>query len=720
MRDWSNLSGLPSAQVTVSPDIKRRWSLDRLFRPSSIAIVGASDGQLRSVNASSAIRKAGIELHLVNPNKVQVHGQPTVPSLEAIGKPVDAVLSLVGPAVTVEVVEQAAALGAGGVVAIAGGFGEGGGEGSDLAARLAVLGQDIPVIGPNCNGLINVRSGARLSGAPHLPLKAGHIACVTHSGGFMGAFGIAGCERGVGFSYLASTGNETVVDIADCLDFLVRDEETCAIGLIIESVRRPDAFFAAVRRAHQVGKPIVALKLGKSVRAQELALSHTGAIAGEYRVYQSAFRQHGIMMAEDFVDLIDRLAVFEHLEPRRWCRVDGLAIASLSGGWASLATDIAVEEGVAIPALQREGTAIRALVPSAEVVNPLDLTGIAMSRPDMVLGALEVLMASPDVDALVLQWFLDEASESHGQALIAPAKELAARFGKPIFIGSVEDGRVGSWASELPRSGLVPGRGPRATLRAIRSMSEFAAFRDRPRTSRPAIIRPFGEERRCVVQSEVGPMLDFESAMHLLDSAGIPRAPFVVVAKDGMAPTVLPFGFPCVVKLADVAHRTELGAVRINVGKSQLAAAIAEMRRIAQSHGASQKVAIQPMLRFHSEAFVGIKSDSELGPMVMAGVGGIFVELLQAVAGRIAPLDEGDAEDVLDELAASRVTTGFRGAPPWDRASLSAILLNASDLAVSSKAWLRSLDINPLCFGGDGFVAVDALCLVRENKLPTS
>jgi acyl-CoA synthetase (NDP forming) len=208
--------------------------LSRLFQPRTVAVVGASENQPRSNTSVGAMLEAGLRLHLINPNRATVYGRSTHPNLSAIGEPIDAVFVLTGAATAVEVVREAARLGVGGVVVIGAGFQEAGPEGAALERRLIDAAASTPVLGPNCNGFINVISGARLSGAPRMPLTQGGLGFVTHSGATIGPTGIAGVERGIGFSYLISTGNEAVVDISECIDFLAHDQGTRAICLLIE------------------------------------------------------------------------------------------------------------------------------------------------------------------------------------------------------------------------------------------------------------------------------------------------------------------------------------------------------------------------------------------------------------------------------------------------------------------------------------------------------
>jgi acyl-CoA synthetase (NDP forming) len=689
-------------------------ALHRFFRPASVAVVGASDRQERSNNAVLSMRAAGMMLYFVNPNRAEAYGERTYPDLRSIGAPVDAVLSLVPATAALRAVADAREAGAGGIVVIAGGFGESGPEGAELERRLREAAGGLPVLGPNCNGFVSPGNGARLSGAPRaLEFPAGSIGVVSHSGAMLGSLGLAAAGRGVGYSSLISTGNETVLDMAAALEFLVDDEDTRCIALVIETVRNPERFFAAVRRATGRRKPIVALKLGRSDRGQEIATSHTGALAGEAWVYDAALRQHGITVASDLVDLLDRVALLAQIPTDRWTRVDGLVVAGLSGGTSALASDVCAEEGIELPRLTELTDAINAVLPERTTINPLDMTGFVMGNAEAIRQVLDVVGGSDQVDAVVLQWFLDEATGEAGAAFVEAAVGAAKRLDKPVIIGSVEDSHPGEWARNLPSQGVAIGRGLRATARGLRTMGDFQRFVQRQAGEEaPTPVPPVSRPDARPVETDAGLMLPFDAAMSVLSSAGIPIAPYVVLEADGDRGP-LPFAPPYVLKLADVPHRSDIGAVRTGVGPEDFANTVAELRTIAREHGAPARVVVQPQVTIDGEALLGVQGQSDLGPLVVFGLGGIFVELLGKVSGRLAPLTSADADDLLDELAGTGVFAGARGRRPWDRAQLVDVLMTTGRLAAGARHWLRSMDVNPLALTPQGFVALDALCLVH-------
>src|SRR5216683_761419 len=231
------------------------------------------------------------------------------------------------------------------------------------------------------------------------------------------------------------------------------------------------------------------------------------------------------------------------------------------------------------------------------------------------------------------------------------------------------------------------------------------------------ILPPLPRPVVAPVPQPEGDMLPFDATMRLLASRGIPVAPYAIVTADADPGVVeIPFAGPYVVKLADVAHRTEHGAVRLSVEPAALPAAVTELRHIAVADGLSPVVAVQPMVTATGEALLGIQGESELGPLVAFGLGGIFVEALGTVAGRMAPFTAGQARELIDEFRDVKVIHGFRGRAPWDLDALAAILASASRLAAGGREWIASLDVNPLLYGPDGFQAVDALLLLRTGS----
>ena len=691
-----------------------RPPLGRVFDPKSVAIVGASDTGHFGANSKGTL-DSDADVFFVNPRYPTVFGRPTYPSLRSIGRPIDAVYSVMSAERTTDLVEEAADCGAGGVITIAGGFAEVGPEGAALQerVRVAAWGANMPIIGPNGVGYINVPKRLDLTMLNHFSRRPGGCSVIAHSGATIEAIGASAWRAGgVGFNMMISAGNEPVTDMSDYLSYLVDDPDTKVIGLIVEKIRRPEAFFAAAARARAAGKPIVAVKLARTDRTQRMAKSHTGSLTGDAWVYEQAFRQAGIISAGEIDELVDRVQFLEQLPTSMWRPVRGLFVLTGTGGFAAMSADLADEEGVDIPEVERLSEWISTVVPGGAVPNPLDTTGFIGSRPEILEAVIDKFLDAPELDCHIFSsQFADWDANARPSAV--RFAERAKPAGQPAIIAPLAG--VGGWWLEDLRTdyGVAIGNGLRGCLRGVNTMARFMRGRPDARVpdvrSVPAAPRPAA----AAVVGEAGPMLPFAATMELLASAGIPVARYQLVA-GGEEPGSPLFDGPYVVKLADVAHRTEHGAVRLGVPVEGLAGAVDELRALAAREGLPDTVAIQQMIEGDGEAFIGIRASSELGPVVAFGLGGIFVEVLGRVSGCIAPMTLADAGEILAEFDDLKVLDGLRGRPAWDRDALARILVAAGSLAATGRDWITTFDINPLVHGPDGLVAVDGLCLLRE------
>ena len=683
-------------------------NLTRLLNPRSIAIVGASERRSMSnvamANLEGAVA-AGVDLHLINPNAREAYGQQTSPSLKQIGGAVDAVLSLVGADRTIGVVDEAGAIGAAGVVVVASGFAEAGEDGVVLQQQLVATANahGLAIIGPNCTGFANMTAGISLFTGTAVDVRAGGISVVSSSGYLMRAAMVAARERNLGIRLAVSAGNEAVTTLADYVDAFIADEETTVICAIVEKLREPEAFFELAARARAAGKPVIVLKLGRTERARDIVKSHTGAITSEGWLYDVAFRSAGVLVADGIDDLFDLASMFEQLPAADRAPVERVAILTSSGGAAALAIDTLSGDDVQLPALAELVEPLRQYIPGVMVANPLDLTGFTMSDPESMVAVLELFIGSDDVDAVAVAWWIGDDDEERAKVLLDPIRRVAGD--KPIVMSTLESSRVGRWTDhvDIPRFGF--GRSLAGTARGLGALRRHA----RPlgaltNIDQPSIPRPAG-----VVITDAGPIVGFEATMRLLEDAGVPVARWWVWDEhwtgDGRY----------VVKLGDVAHRTELGAVRVGVDGGDVAGVAAELIAVATRAGVSDKVVVQELVSGLGEAFIGTQNGTEVGDVVVAGLGGVLVELTRQVVGRTLPLRNGDVGSMLDEFGGDTVFTGIRGAAPWNQVSVGAAIEAAAQLSQRSCDWLVSMDINPLICDADGCVAVDALMIVRPD-----
>jgi acyl-CoA synthetase (NDP forming) len=700
-----------SDDARIPEDVKRR-QLERLFNPRTIAMVGADESNPYAKSCLYTVN-SDADIYFVNARSNSFFDHPTVPTLADVGIPVDAVYSMMSAERTTALAEEAAELGAGGLITIAGGFAEVGGEGAKLQDRLRAAGLrgSMPIIGPNGVGYINVPKFLDLTMFVRFERRVGGVSIISHSGAVLESFSASAWRAGgVGLNMLISAGNEPVTDMADYLDYVVDDPETRVICLVVEKIRRPAAFFAAAARAREAGKPIVAIKLARSERTQKMAKSHTGSLTGDAWVYEQAFKQAGIQLADEVDELVDRVQFLEQIKPEKWSPVNGLFVITATGGFAAMAADLADSEHVEIPDVPELAEWVGTVLPGTTVANPLDATGFAATRHELFTTLMETYTNNPAFDAVA---FFHQVAEWDTRATVLST--LYADFIKTLEMPGVISplaGHGGRWLEDLRGDNEVGvGNGLRGSLRGLSTMARFMRSRKDARVAPASNVPEKPRPAAVPVDSEIGPILSFRDTMDLLASVGVPTARFHVVESDESVS--MPFPGPYVVKLADLAHRSEHDAVRLGIDQAGLSSAVDELRDLARRESLPSVVAVQEMVPGRGEAFIGVRGSSELGPVLAFGLGGIFVEVLKRVSGRLAPLSKDDANELVAEFDDLGVLNGVRGQGAWDREQLEGILVSVGQLAAAGRSWIDTIDINPLIQGPEGLVAVDGLVVLR-------
>ena len=515
---------------TGQDDRERRSArLRRLLVPRTVALVGLSDTSPFGPTVAPLLDAGTAEIIMVTPRYPSVFGRTTVPSLTEVGRPVDAVMSFMSAERTVALVEEAADLDVGGLVLVAGGFAETNADGDVLQGRLRAAAErsGLEIVGPNGLGFINVRHGIPMTIASAHRRRPGGISIVSQSGAMLSGVAMAAwAYRGCGLNVLVSAGNEAVTDLAAYVDYLVDDPETKAIGLVIEKIRRPEAFFAAARRAVEAGKPIVALKLARSARTQEMAASHTASLTGDAWVYDVALRQAGVELAYDPEELVDRLALFDQIPEDRRSPIEKLAVVTMTGGFASLTADLATAEGVDVPALDSFRPWVRETLPGITVPNPLDTTGLGAAMwKEIVTRYIE----SDETDSLMVIHPVAEEDAPQGGTIVKDLGEAVAGSDKPVVLANCS-GVPGEWAMQGTGPGVAAGRGLRGTLRGLATLGHF----HRLRSDLPPVagqVPGAGRPAAAAIQVAEGLMLPFAAGMDLIAAHGIPTAPYRLIGE---------------------------------------------------------------------------------------------------------------------------------------------------------------------------------------------
>lgn len=686
---------------------KPKADLAALFAPKGVAFVGVSEDQSRYGGRMLRYCLDGGYaggIYPVNPKYETVMGLRCYPEAAAIDKPVDVVVALVGP-------ERLPALydamtGRAQFIIVVGDLVPGGAP--DRDARLAEFRRKIAaggprLIGPVCLGVVAPHAKLAMCGSSTLPgglPRAGEVALASQSGGIVSGVIDRARLSGVGFSAMVSGGGDFDLDTCDYLEFFIADPNTRAIALYAEGLDDYDRFFTLAERARAAGKPVVFMKPGFSEAGADAALSHTGRVAGDRAVQASAFRRHGIVLATDIDDLH---ATASLLAGKRFKAGTGVGAATLSGGYAVALGDALSDAGLPMAKLT-EATKKRLSEDAGQPrpANPVDLAG----RPspghelqDMIAG-VEALDADPNVGAV----YYGEMAFLGMDKAAKPLADFAHRASKP-FVACWQGGPiVGEVHAGLRAGGVIAFDTPTTAIRALKGLHEYGRIVENRPPATPA--RRHGPER--LGRFGAGLMPEAEAYAFLADY-GIPVAPHALVrTPDEAAKAAAKLGRSVALKgmVADVAHKTERGLVRLGLSGAAVTEAAEEMKR---REPGIEGFLVQAMAEPGFEMLVGVTSDVHVGPAVVVGFGGIFAEAMGPPAVEVAPLNTRIAEEMLARIDPKGLLSGYRTGKRYDRAGLVSLLVALGHLAHDHRGRVREIDLNPVIVSASGAGAVDAL-----------
>lgn len=700
-----------------------------LMRPRSVAIVGDTPGPGRGAAIHDGLLRYGFTgpIYPVNPKYQEIKGLKAYPSLLDIPDPVEFVAVALGQAHALRVMQEAVRKQVKAMLYIASGFSETGDEGREAQAQLRQLAQEhgIAVCGPNCYGVANIQGKfVAYSGPLATPMQTGPVALVFQSGALTHSVTDPVISRGTGYSFIVTTGNEAVTELADYIEYIADDPVTRVIACFVEGFKDPQHFIAAARKAIANGKRMVVLKVGRSELAQKATMAHTGSLAGEDRALDALLRQLGVIRVHDLDELIETAELLTHISD---IGPGTPAILSISGGSCGIMADLAQDLGLQLRSPGPESTArLREVLPAfATVNNPLDLTGAVGEDPSILPRSLAILAADPAVSLVSYAINTPIASDPGGQGMyLNMARAMVDSYrasGKPHVVFSMSSGRYEEAIARMCREAGVPAlQGMRPALAAItRLQRATGAIQQLADPAELAGPPPAGLQ--ALVRGSVTTALTERESKSVLALAGVPvTAERLAQSAEEAVSLAADMGYPVVMKIdsPDIMHKTDAGCVRLGVADATaVAAAYAEILANARRYDAQARIGgvlVQEMVRGGVETLIGVTSHAGLGPAVVFGLGGIFVEALQDVSMRMAPLTAADAAEMVREIRAARVLRGFRGQPPVDLAALERTLVQVGKLAWWLRADLKELDINPMLAlpEGKGVKALDAL-LVR-------
>ncbi|RJG22071.1 acetate--CoA ligase family protein [Massilia cavernae] len=695
-------------------------SLGRLLRPRSIALIGVSAEPGSAGGAVlSNLERFGYQgnIHLVSRTQKEVHGRPCVASVDDLPHGVDVAVLGVPQAAILGTLESCAARGVGAALVFASGFAETDAAGKAAQLELATVAgrNNLPVLGPNCLGFVNYIDNVPLTFEAVPPTKgAAGVAVLAQSGAMAANIRMALVSRGCPVAYAISTGNEAVVAVEDLLEWLIDDPHTHAISLLVEQIRNPERFLALAEKAMSHGKPLVMLHPGRSERARDAAMSHTGAMAGNYSIMAVLAAASGVVHVDTLDELFDVTLLLNRFPSGA---AGGTAILTNSGACKGVALDFAEAIGLELPLLAPETvSSLQALLPAfASAENPLDITTAGMKDASLFGTTAMTLLDDPGVGSLVVTVM----GGSPGQQL-AKANALVpclSKSTKPAVIAYMgDDSPLAEGLSDVMRAGAVPFfRSPERAMRAMRALANYW------RVAQTMGSREAGPQVPAAEFPRRGLLAEYQ-AKALLAPLGL------AMPRGGLAKTVneaidiaREIGYPVVMKAQapELPHKSDVGGVAIKIADAagvrdaweRIRTSVLRARPELELDG----LLVESMAPSGLEMVVGARRDPEWGAVVLIGLGGIWIETLKDF--RLIPVAASRQQVLaeIEKLRGAALLHGTRGAPALDIEALAdSIMLLAAVMRANPE--LVEIDINPLVVfeAGKGVLALDALMVTRS------
>lgn len=712
----------PAPRITASDT--RDFS--SLFNPRGIAVVGASSDLTRiggqPIRALTEFGYKG-EVYPVNPKYDEIKGLRCYPDVSQVPQPCDVALVAVSAKLVPQVIEQCGEAGIGFAVVLSAGFGELGEKGKDLQAQLdaAIERSGVGIVGPNCQGILNLKDRVYNGfGAPfqNPDFESGPIAMVTQSGGF--GYAVMGLAEysGVGFNYVASTGNEADIDMLDLLAYFVEQDDIEIVSAYMEGITDGRRLLDIGARSLELGKPILVWKVGNSDTGRRAAESHTANLTSGYELYRAAFREGGYIEVRDVDDLVD---VSKAFRMRKLPEGENVAAITISGGAGVLLADRCEEHGLKLPPLSNETIEqLREFVPEfSSLLNPIDVTAQVFNDFSLFNRVVRVVLNDPAVHQVIV--FNASIQGQNAENLARELADIVQGTDKPILVSwSAQPGKAVEAMRILEENKIPSYPTPGRSVIAAAALSDFAVRR---RRHSAATIPPRLIEYQNLSLQPGRKTLSEHRSKKCLATYGIP-----VVREAFLEPEAIetlcnpPVPFPVAVKVEspDIIHKSDASVVRLGLQN------LDDLKRAAKevmdsAHEFDEKVRVDGILIQEMvsgfEAIVGVVNDPFFGPTVTFGLGGIFTETLRDVTHRFAPFGVETARELVMEIKGSALLKGVRGQPALDIEALAKVLSRISLLAADHADRISEIDINPLFVRpvGEGVVAVDALVILQNG-----
>ncbi|MFA7584773.1 MAG: acetate--CoA ligase family protein [Novosphingobium sp.] len=684
--------------------------LQHLFNPRSIVLVGASDKSAWSQLIHGNLQDSGFdgEIMVVNKRGVPAHGIEGHANCRALPRIPDLAYVFVPGESALEALQDVAEAGIANAVLLSSGFAETGQDGAAMQRRIGEFArsQGLNLLGPNSLGFNNYAGRVAVSAFPvDLKARPGGLAVISQSGATAHVIGQFARMQGIGLSCVVATGNEEVLGLVDVLAHFVEDPGTRAIAIFAESIKDPMAFRTVAARASAVGKPIVVLKVGKSELASQLAQAHTGSVTGDDVTFDAVCRHYGVIRVDSLETMVIAAGLLDQVGA-----IDGeIGIISISGGACEIIADRAVTAGLDLaPFSAQTQERLHAVIPDfGSVFNPLDVTGAAVRDPSLFERILDILSDDP---AIGLVAAVQDVPSAEGDTCNEPILSAIGRGLTAARVPGVLINQALQPVSDHTQAVMAKCSIPRVVGGVDHAMAAFAALQQwsrRPRhdgasrTIAPSSARPASERQ----------------ALEWLETRGVPVMPHRLVANaDEAVVAWMAFGQPVVLKIAspDILHKSDIGGVRLNLdGDDAIRAAYDDVMAAARRHHPDARIEgciVAPMRSGGVELFVGT-ARTPWGPVIAAGLGGIWIEVLKDTSLRLLPVSPDEARAMLGELKGTKLLEGYRGSPACDLDAVARAISTIGDAALSLGQDLVSLEINPLRVLGAEVEALDALAV---------
>lgn len=709
--------------------------LHGILGAQSIAIIGASnDPQKRGYQAIKQLladRFPG-SIYPVNPKASEILGLRSYASILDVEDPIDLVLVCTPAKTLPSILAQCGEKGVRGAVVLAAGFAETGPEGETLADEVleAARANGVRLIGPNTNGVFNMHNKMNLVGVRDA--EKGHIGVVSQSGNMSLAFVTEAKRRGgVGFSTYVGVGNQLDVRFNEYLEYFGEDENTKVPLFYIEGFKNGRRFLEVCREVAKT-KPVVIYKSGRTEAGQTAASSHTGSLASSFALTKGVLKQAGATVIQESDKI---LSVAEGLSKLPVPTGGKVAILADGGGHATITIDALVDAGVEIAKLSDETRSKLAdrLPPSASTANPVDVAGGTDDDPGCFADCARILLEDPGVDVLMIVGMFGGYAARFSDTLLNAEIEtsirigaLARRFGKPLIVQSVYGTLKTEPLEVLKETGVPVFIWPEPAVRCVASLVQYASARDRilnsPRVKPGQTSTAAQAISGHVIGSGRAAFLEHE-AKELLAAYGVKVPPhFVAKCEDDLSQAAAKLGeAPMAMKVIseDILHKSDAGGVKLKVsGGAAMKQSYREIMANARAYNPDADIVgvlVSPMAQSGVEVIIGVIHDPTFGPVMMFGLGGIFVEVLKDVSFRALPMSRADAREMIQEIQSAKILKGVRGADPVDLDALEDLIMRVATLALSHPE-IKEIDLNPVIVRSDGYDVVDARMIIESKE----